>query len=137
MTLEPDRVFPKKVRILETKQVRIIYEYYTDFNEKIILTSDEVLHLKGLSTSGIMGLDPIMQAKNMIGSTIATEEHASRFFSNGARLGGILKYPGKLTKEGIEKASDINMKHPSRITVIRLSDAIVYGTGSPATPNLS
>lgn len=102
-TLEPDRVFPKKVRIIETKKVRIIYEYYTDFNEKIILTSDEVLHLKGLTTSGIMGLDPIMAAKNMIGSTIATEEHASRFFSNGARLGGILKYPGKLTKEGIEK----------------------------------
>jgi HK97 family phage portal protein len=81
----------------------LIYEYWNSSNTKEIYEDWEILHLKNLSLDGITGIDPIMYMKNVIGKTLAIETHSANYFTNGARLGGILKHPGKLTEEGIAK----------------------------------
>lgn len=63
----------------------------------------EVLHLKGMTADGIMGLSPIAYAREAIGLAIATEQHGSRLFRNGARPGGVLKHPGKLSEEASKR----------------------------------
>lgn len=54
-------------------------------------------HIRGLG-NGVIGYSPITwAAKQAIGLSLATEEFGARFFSNGARPGGYLKHPGKLS----------------------------------------
>ncbi len=95
--LNPKRMTPKK-RGSET-----YYEYINKDSQIELYRQDEILHIKGLSLEGLIGLDPITAMRDVLGKSLATEEHQSRFFANGARLGGILKYPGKLTPDGITK----------------------------------
>src|SRR5690606_39804347 len=59
-------------------------------------TAREILHLRGLSTDGFMGLSPITVAREAIGLAIATQNHGAALFRNGARPGGVLEHPGKI-----------------------------------------
>lgn len=67
------------------------------------LLGDEILHLRGLSSNGFIGLSPVALAQEAIGTALAAEEHAARFFSNNAAPGGIVKHPGKLSKDAYER----------------------------------
>jgi HK97 family phage portal protein len=64
-----------------------------------VFTGADILHLRGLSSNGIVGLSPIQLHREAVGLAMATEEHGARVFGNGARIGGILSHPAKLTPE--------------------------------------
>ena len=57
----------------------------------------QIMHLRGPSWNGYLGLDAIFQAREAIGLAIATEETHARLHSNGARPGGILTTDKTLT----------------------------------------
>lgn len=65
-----------------------------------------VLHIRGLSTDGVVGLSPIAQARESIGTTMAAEEYGSRFFGQGANVGAIIEYPGKLDDRALQRYKD-------------------------------
>ena len=50
-----------------------------------------------------MGYSPITLAKDCIGLGLAAERFGASFFSNGARLGGILQHPAKLSQEAADR----------------------------------
>jgi HK97 family phage portal protein len=57
----------------------------------------EVLHIPApVSYDGVSGVAPISLAREAIALALTLEIHAARLFGNGARPGGILKFPGKL-----------------------------------------
>ncbi|ELR86098.1 MULTISPECIES: phage portal protein [Mycobacterium] len=56
----------------------------------LTLTSRDMTHIPGLSTDGIRGLSPIWLARNSFGTSIAAERSASRLFSNGALISGLV-----------------------------------------------
>jgi HK97 family phage portal protein len=58
-----------------------------------------VLHVRGFGANGIEGFNPIYLARQSVGLAMATEEFGARLFGNGAKPGGILEHPGKLSKE--------------------------------------
>lgn len=87
--LHPSRVYVD--RHFVTKE--LIY-YYSDDDGQKVYSPNQILHIPGLSYNGIKGLSPIALARETIGLSQATEEFGSRFFSNGARPGGILEHPG-------------------------------------------
>lgn len=95
--LSPDRMTP------QLNGERIRYSYLLENGQSREFLADEILHIKCFSSDGIIGIDPINQMGITVGTAIATEEHTARFFANGTRLGGILKYPGKLSNELVEK----------------------------------
>jgi len=67
------------------------------------IESSRIHHIKGLG-DGVMGYSPIQQAaKQAVGLSLAAEEYGSRFYSNGARPGLILKHPGKLSPAAAER----------------------------------
>jgi HK97 family phage portal protein len=51
---------------------------------------NRILHLKGLSSSGVLGFDTTSLAKDTIGLAIALQDDVASFFKNGARMGNIL-----------------------------------------------
>ncbi len=60
----------------------------------------DVIHLRGLPTAdGLRGRGLTTDAREAIGLALLLEKHAAKLFANGARPGGVLKAPGKLTRK--------------------------------------
>jgi HK97 family phage portal protein len=51
----------------------------------------DIVHVRALSTDGIVGLSPVRQARETIGLSAQLTQHASRFFRNDARPSGVLQ----------------------------------------------
>jgi HK97 family phage portal protein len=62
-----------------------------------VLGLGEVLHFPLFGFDGILGLNPIHQARQAIGLAMATEKFGARYFGNGARPGGVLSTASNLT----------------------------------------
>jgi HK97 family phage portal protein len=87
---------------VETKLLKSgdkIHKFEDSEGNKFDLPGSEVLHVVGQSHDGVTGISPITVLKEVIGLGLALEEHAARLFSNGARPGGILEHPGKLSEQ--------------------------------------
>jgi len=90
---------PDRVSVRRNAEGTLLYNI-SELNGRIrTLVADEVFHIRGLSSDGVLGLSPITQMREAVGLALATEEHGARLFSNGARPGGVLKLPGKLSKQ--------------------------------------
>ena len=64
------------------------------------LLAHEVLHLRHrLGDDGVMGVSPIQAARGVIELAQAEQDHGRNTFTNGAKLLGVLKFPGKLKPE--------------------------------------
>ena len=70
--------------------------------------SDDIVHIKGISTDGLRGLSPIRQARLAVSLSKGLGEFAEAFVRHGARPSGIVKLPSgsaeqmKSTIEGIQ-----------------------------------
>lgn len=84
----------------------IRYRYQLESGEFIVLDQSEVLHIKGLSTNGLLGLSMIDKGREPFGLLLALQEFAARFFGNGANIGGVLEHPGKLSKEAADRLKE-------------------------------
>lgn len=63
-----------------------------------------VHHIRGLGGDGVVGYSPIrVAALQAVGLSLAAEEYGARFFGNGARPGGVLEHPGKLSPEAVTR----------------------------------
>jgi HK97 family phage portal protein len=83
---------PDKMERIEREGGRLKYFYRVPKpkgGEKPVkkLDQERVLHIKGLSSNGIIGYDPITLAGQALGLALGTEEYGARFFGNGARPG--------------------------------------------------
>lgn len=67
------------------------------------LSADAVLHLRGPSWDGYLGLDAIHMAREAIGLAIATEETHASLHANGAQPGGVLSVKSKLDDKARER----------------------------------
>lgn len=99
--LRPDYMI---VRRQEDGSLLYIYSFAGQVSE---LTEGDMLHIKGFSIDGVMGLSPISQARHGIGSAIAAEETAGAIFRNGMRPSGYVKAPNILSKDQRDLAKDL------------------------------
>lgn len=67
------------------------------YTEPEILSVDEVLHIKGLSLDGLVGINPIEYSRESMALCIALERFGASFFGNGSRPSGVLKTTGMLS----------------------------------------
>ena len=87
--LHPDRV---TVDVLEGGRLR----YKVD--QQTVYTQEQIFHLRGMSSDGVLGLSVIEYARNSVGLTMAAERYGARWFRNDSRPGGVLKTDRKLSK---------------------------------------
>ena len=106
--LHPDRVTVKRSREINADGIRpLFYDVMNEgFGGMTTLSSFDVLHLRGFTTDGIVGLSPIRIKAETIGIGMAANEHAARMFSNGARPVGVLEHPAKLDDPGRKNLRD-------------------------------
>ncbi len=90
--LHPDRM---KVFVLES--TRLGYLYRNAKGTQFALSQDEVMHLRGFGTDGVLGLSPVAMCHRAIELAQQGENHGLKFFRNAAKPGGILKMPAGQT----------------------------------------
>lgn len=87
---------PGSVTKIKQPDMSIIYRIKLDDGKTIDVPPANMWHIKGKTWDGFNSIETIKVAREAIGLSLATEEHSSRMFSNGARVGGILSTDGKL-----------------------------------------
>ena len=83
LPLHPDRM---QAELLTNGSYR--YRYTDPQGQTVYYRRDEVWHLRGLSSDGIVGMNPIEIARDSIGEALAMQTYSSRFFANDAKPGG-------------------------------------------------
>ena len=84
---------------------------YTTNGEPKIFRASKIWHtmnasasttLSGDAPEGVVGVSPIVAAREAIGSALAADEYAARYFANNATTGLHAKHPGRLTEDAKE-----------------------------------
>jgi len=75
---------------------RLRYVYTQKDGEKTVYTQDQILHLRGLSSDGVVGISPVSLMRESIALASAAEAYGAKFFSQNGRPGGVLKVKGTL-----------------------------------------
>lgn len=87
------------VRVDQDKQFNVTYWVAGPDGREVDYGPSEILHIRGPSWNGYLGMDVVRLAREAIGLAIATEETQGRLFSNGAAPGGVLSVDGSLSPE--------------------------------------
>ena len=77
--------------------------FYTNKDTNRSYGADEVLHFKTMSTDGYKGVSPLASCKQAIGWGMAVETYGNTFFSNGAKLSGVLSTDRQMSELAIER----------------------------------
>lgn len=98
---------PIAMWVLDPQQMAVRYLdgelwYCTLVNgEQVKFPGRDVLHITGLSHDGIIGYSALDTFKEALGLGIAAQQFGSRFFGQGANMGGLLMVPGHFDEEKI------------------------------------
>lgn len=93
--LPPCNVHPQRI------QGRRFVTYQVD-GVREILTRYDLIHIRGMSCDGVMGVSPITQLRESIGITIAQRDAAGNIMSKGSSFNGVLEAPPSLKKEQVD-----------------------------------
>lgn len=86
--LHPDMV---KIEVADTGDYR--YRVTQRDATTMILSRGEVWHIRGLSSDGIIGLNPMELASEVVGLGLAAQNYGARFFANDTKPGGWIEAP--------------------------------------------
>ena len=67
---------------------------------------DDMLHMKNMSVDGYLGLSPIAVGQDVIGLALATQQHGAVLFRQGGQVSGVIKHPGRLSKEARDNIAE-------------------------------
>ena len=98
--------FTRVIDVIQSPDYGLFYRIQRPGTNGTIDTipGNRIMHIRGLTLNGFMGLNPVEYARESIGLALATEKHGAKLFSNGAMLGGILKHPGSFKDPGTARA---------------------------------
>ncbi|MCG0995296.1 phage portal protein [Acetobacter indonesiensis] len=100
--LRPDRMTVR--RDINTGELTYTYSYQ---GQQLVLTEDQIFHIKGYCTDGMMGISPISAGRQQLGSAMAAEETAARMFANGMLSQTYIKSPDWVPDEMLARAKEI------------------------------
>lgn len=69
-------------------------------------SSDDIIHIKGLSMDSIAGIPLLVFLSNVYGGAMASQDFANSFYKNGTNLGGTLTVEGTLDEPAYKRLSD-------------------------------
>lgn len=95
--LHPDRM---EVMLLDDDMMpdvphtsRIGYLYRDERGRRYRILDDEILHLRFMTTDGIIGVSPITWGARAVELSLQAEKHGLSWWKNAAKPGGVIKMP--------------------------------------------
>lgn len=101
----------KDVQVLKTKDGHDLFYRVTVGGDQYTVPGEDMLHIRGNSLDGIVGMSPIAWQRETIGHAIAAEKYGAAFFGNGAAPQGALVMPNTI---GTEAADQLRADWKSR-----------------------
>jgi len=95
------RIYVDDVGLLSTKN-NVWYVYTDNLGNEYKLKASEILHFKGLTSDGLVGISPIETLKLHIENASAAEQFLNNSFKNGMQTAGIVNYVGDLSPQAEE-----------------------------------
>jgi len=88
---------PDMVMVTMNGQNQVEYRVGMEAGGTRQVDRSEILHIKGMSINGWLGISPIAYARESIGLALATEKFGGQLFKNGAKMGGVLEVPNLMS----------------------------------------
>lgn len=99
---------PRRVKVTRDENGAVVYVV----DEHHPLPASDVLHFRGLSTDGLVGLSVISLAAQSLSMGMSAERFGGAFFGNSTQLNTVIKHPGTLTTEAQERLREqIEKRH--------------------------
>lgn len=95
------KIYVDDVGLLSSEN-KIWYIYTDNLGYKHKFMSDEILHFKGLTLNGLVGLSVIDELKHLIENGKSSEKYINNFFKNGLQVKGLVQYVGELDSKAEE-----------------------------------
>lgn len=112
-----------------TERGKLYYEWNSDKGTRIIM-ADDMIHLKNLGTTGLIGFSTATIQRESLANSIAKQQHEGAFYANGAKASGVLMTPGNFgTKERTNLQSSFdkaNSGAKNRFKTIILEEGVKY-----------
>lgn len=70
------------------------------------LAQSEILHVRGYSNDGYVGISTLRAAREAIGLGLVAERHGSQLFGNGARPGLVVEHPSLLDDDAAKRLKE-------------------------------
>jgi HK97 family phage portal protein len=87
---------PDLVQVYRLPNGKLKYQVRSRFTSEVNwYVQDEIFHLRGLSSDGLVGLSPIALQRETVGKGLGMQDYGSRFFENDATATSWIGYPGK------------------------------------------
>ena len=96
LPLLPDRTSPHRT------EAGVLFYVSEIGGELKGFAASNILHLEQISVNGLSDCQLIYKARESFALSIAAENFASKYFSNGGRIGGILEMPAGMQKQGAD-----------------------------------
>lgn len=93
---------PETVRVFRERGVKT-YEVTDPNGPTRRFTDDEIIHVRGISLDGLVGLSPIALARTAIGRGLASDDFAAAFYRNSAIPRGVLELDGEIDVADAER----------------------------------
>lgn len=84
---------PDRIRVDRDASKRLIYHYTPPDGPEKTFARDEILHLRGMSTDGVLGMSPIAYARETIGLAVAAERWGAKVFTSSGRPAAWIEMP--------------------------------------------
>ena len=98
---------PGTVQEVKQQEDRTItYDCVFPDGTKMTVPSEDMMHIRGMTSNGYMGMNPIEHIRESIGLGLATEEFGARYFGSGTHPGMIVEHPGKLSDTAHKNLKD-------------------------------
>ncbi len=107
---------PDKVIIRRLKNGRLRYDWIIPFQHGLStdekagtieqIPQEDMFHLRGLSSDGVVGISPISANRDTLGLAKAAERYGAKFFGDNGSVGSVLEHPAKISKESQIKLRD-------------------------------
>ncbi len=96
---------PDRVEVERDRTGGLVYKVTPDFGGQYQLRrqAGEVMHIRGLSSDGVTGLNPIELFRESVALGLAYEEYSARLFGNGANLQGVLETPQAMSDTALKR----------------------------------
>jgi len=98
-------IHPDRVQVFRLPNGRLRYQvrdWYT--GELQNYAQEEIFHLRGMSSDGMLGMSTVSLARETIGVGLAQQEYAARFLENDAQPRGVLEHPQTMSEEAYKRA---------------------------------
>jgi HK97 family phage portal protein len=103
---KPKEIWPYKVdrmKVSRRADLTLQYQYPSAEGVLVDLPRAELLHFRGFSLDGVMGLSPLALARESLGLTVGAENYAASFYASGGRPAGVLSVDKVLRPEQREQ----------------------------------